>query len=108
MSAMLSRVAGIGCSIPEERGGNTLTRLAPLGSLSRTAGEGEPAPHPNPPPQAGEGMGGGLAGEGKFLLCRVAPSCCLGLQQEPERAGGDPHGVAVADLAGEDLFGERV
>jgi hypothetical protein len=79
MSAMLSRVAGIGCSIAEERGGGTLTRLAPPApSPARREREDQP-PTLTLPPQAEEGNGRGLAGEGKFLLCRVAPSFCLGL-----------------------------
>jgi hypothetical protein len=64
-------------------GGHTLTRLAPLGTLSRTAGErlvvarikflsrgageGGPSPLPFPPPRAvvrGGGLGWGLVGEG--------------------------------------------
>jgi hypothetical protein len=35
--------------------GHTLTRLAALGTLSRTAGKGGPSPLPFPPPRAGEG-----------------------------------------------------
>jgi len=49
-----------------------LTRLAALGTLSRSAGEGGPGPHPNSPPLAGEGQGGGCVGEGDG--CIVEPA----------------------------------
>jgi hypothetical protein len=51
---------------------STLTCLAPLGPLSRSAGEGGPGPLPNnPPPHAGEGMGGGWVGEGGAAFIRL-------------------------------------
>ena len=45
---------------------NTLTRLAALGTLSRTAGEGGPSPHGSAQ-SAARGQAPGLVGEGRFM-----------------------------------------
>jgi hypothetical protein len=79
-----------------------LTRLAALGTLSRTAGEEGPAPTP-PSPARGGGLGWGVVGEG-----RAAAVAGLLMTCAPGSALADTIAEPVALLQGLDKITARV